>query len=182
MKIGFAADGRHTYTIPIAANACNHALHQMLHLGVIGAAKAQRVHVRHRPRAHGEYVTQDAAYASRRALIGFDIAGVVVRLHLEDRRLPVTNVDHASIFSRAANHPRGLGRQFFQMDARAFIAAMLRPHHRENAKLDQIGLAPHCIQDALIFFLGKAMVGDDLRGDLGGSLGHARRFSVACRL
>ncbi len=59
----------------------------MLHLGVIGPAEAQRVEIRHRPRAHSEYIAQNAANAGRRALIGFDVGRVVVALHLEDGRL-----------------------------------------------------------------------------------------------
>src|SRR3546814_3745480 len=75
----------------------------------------------------------------RRALIGFDIRGVVVALHLEDggELLAVrafADVDDAGILAGAADHPRRLGRQLLQMDARTFIAAMLGPHDREDRK------------------------------------------------
>jgi len=39
---------------------------------VLGAAEAQRVEDRDRPRAHREYVAQDAADPGCRPLIGFD--------------------------------------------------------------------------------------------------------------
>ena len=142
MEVGFAANRRNADAIAIATNAGNDALHQMLHLGVIRPSKTQRVHVGNRTRTHGEDVAQDAANASRRALIRLDIRRVVVALHLEDRRLPVTNVDDARIFAGAADYPRRFCRQLFQMDARAFVAAMLRPHHREYAEFDKVGLTP----------------------------------------
>jgi hypothetical protein len=38
---------------------------------------------------------------------------------------------------------------------------MLGPHHREDAELGEVGLAPQRVEDALIFFRGKAVFGDD---------------------
>ena len=86
---------------------------------MVGPAEAQRVQVGDRPRAHGEDVAQDSADAGRRALVGLDVAGVVVALHLEDGGLAVADVDDAGILARAADHPRRLGRQLLQVDARA---------------------------------------------------------------
>src|SRR5438874_1221812 len=84
----------------IAADAGDHARDQVSRLRVIGPAEAQSVEVRHRSRAHGEHVAQDSADTRRRALIGLNVGGVVVALHLEDRRVAVANVDHARIFAR----------------------------------------------------------------------------------
>src|SRR6478609_9639126 len=42
---------------------------------------------------------------------------------------------------------------------------MLRPHDREDAELDKIRLSAKRFQDALIFFVGQAVVGNDLRSD-----------------
>jgi hypothetical protein len=44
---------------------------------------------------------------------------------------------------------------------------MLRPHDREDAELDQVRLAAERVEDPVIFFGGKAVVGDDLGGDGG---------------
>jgi hypothetical protein len=63
-------------------------MHQLAGLGVIHLAEAQRVHRRDGPRAHGEDVAQDAAHAGGRALVGLDVGGVVVALHLEDHACP----------------------------------------------------------------------------------------------
>ena len=148
VEIDLAADRRDADAIAVAADARDHARDQVPRLGMIGPAEAQRVQVRDRPRAHGEHVAQDAADAGRRALIGLDVGRVVVALHLEDRRVAVADVDHAGILARAADHPRRLGRKLLQVDARALVAAMLRPHDREDAELDQVRLAAERVQDA----------------------------------
>src|SRR3546814_6574177 len=71
------------------------------------------------------------------------IARMVVALHLEDGGKsfavrPFADVDHAGILAGAADHPRRLGRELLQVDARTFIAAMLGPHDREDAEFDEI--------------------------------------------
>src|SRR3546814_2340840 len=96
----------------------------MLHLRMVRAAETQRVEVGDRARAHGEDVAQYAADPGRRALIGFDIRRVVVAFHLEDggellAARAGTDVDHAGIFAGAADHPRRLGRQRLEVEARA---------------------------------------------------------------
>src|SRR3546814_4705142 len=92
-----------------------------------------------------------------------DIRGVVVALHLEDggELLAVrafADVDDAGILAGAADHPRRLGRQLLQLDARTFIAAMLGPHDREDTEFDEVRLAPDGVQDAIIF-LGRKEIG-----------------------
>ena len=64
---------------------------------------------------------------------------------------PVADVDHPRVFARSADHPVRLGRQLLQVQAAGFIAAMLGPHDREDAKLHQIGLAPQRVEDTLVF-------------------------------
>ncbi len=173
VEIDLAAYGRNADAIAVAADAVDDARNEVLHLRMVGAAETQRVEVRDRARAHREDVAQDAADAGRRALIGFDVRRVVVALHLEDGGellavRPFADVDDAGIFAGAADHPRRLGGQFLQMDARAFVAAMLGPHDREDAEFDKVRFAPQRGEDALIFFRRQAMVGDDLGGDDGG--------------
>ena len=121
-------------------------------------AEAQRVHHRDRPRAHGEDVAHDAADAGRRALIGLDEARMVVAFHLEDAGIAVADVDHAGILARALQHPRRLGRQLAQMDARGFVGAMLAPHHAEDAELDEARLAVQQALDAAILVVASARV------------------------
>src|SRR5690606_8048803 len=116
------------------------------------------------------------------ALIGLDIGGVVMALHLEDRRQlpalgPVADIDHAGILARPADHPRGLGRQLLQMQAAGFIGAMLRPHDGKDAEFDQIRLSAQRLQDALIFLGAEAVRLDDRGSDFG----HAGALSSASR-
>ena len=165
MKIRFPGHGRHAHAIAIAADARDHSLYQMLHLGVIGPTESKRVGIGHGTCAHGENVAQDSAHARRGTLIGFDIAGVVVALHLEDGCLPVADIDHARILAGTTDDPGRLGRQLFEMETRAFVAAMFRPHYGEYAELDQIGLTPQRTEDTLVLLLAQAMRFDDFGGD-----------------
>ena len=165
IEINLTADRWHADAIAIAANPANNATNQMLHLRMIRRAKAQRVHIRNRPRTHREDIAQDAANAGRRTLIRLDIAGVIMRLHLENRRLTVANINHARILTGATNHLRASRRQLLQVKTRGFVGAMLRPHHREYPQLGHIRFPPHRVENALILFRGKAVIGDDLGSD-----------------
>src|SRR4030095_15423720 len=102
------------------------------------------------------------------ALVGLDVARVVVALHLKDGGLTVADVDHAGIFARAADYPGRLRRQLLEMPPRRFVGAMLRPHHREDAELDQVRLAAERVEDAVILFRGKDLLGDYFWGAAGG--------------
>ena len=70
-----------------------------------GRAEGERVEAGDRPRAHGEDVAQDAADAGGRALIGLDVARMVVALHLEHDGEPVADIDDAGILARPLDHP-----------------------------------------------------------------------------
>ena len=165
VEVGLAADRRDAHAVAVAADARDHARHQVPRLGMLGIAEAQRVEVGDRPRAHGEDVAQDAADAGRRALVGLDVGGVVVALHLEDGGLAVADVDHAGILARALDDPRRLGRQLLQPDLRGLVGAVLAPHGREDAELHHGGLAAHDLQQPLVFVRREAVLGDDLRRD-----------------
>ena len=99
--------------------------------------RSERIEAGDRPRAHGEDVAQDAADAGRRALIGLDVARVVVALHLEHDGKPVADVDHAGVLARPLDHPRRLGRQAAQMHLGGLVRAVLVPHRREDAELGE---------------------------------------------
>ena len=93
--------------------------------------------------------------------------GMVVALHLEDAGIAVADIDHAGILAGALDHARALGRQFLQMGAGGFVGAMLAPHHREDAELDQIGVAAEQFLDAGIFLVRKPMLADQFGRHLG---------------
>src|ERR1700761_6705827 len=128
-------------------------------------AEAQGVEARDRPRPHGEDIAQDTADASGRALIRLDVARVVVALHLEHHRLPVTDVDDAGVLARALDHPRRLGRQPPEMDARGLVRAMLVPHRGKDPKLGEARHPADQLENALIFVRLEAVASYEFRGD-----------------
>ena len=76
---------------------------------------------------------------------------MVVRFDLEHGGQAVADVDRAGVLAGALQHLRPVGRQRLQMHARALVAAVLRPHHREDAELGQVRLAAQKRDDALVF-------------------------------
>src|SRR5688572_3081030 len=59
---------------------------------------------------------------------------------------------------------------------------MLGPHHREDAELGPVRLAPKRAQDSLIFLFGETMLGDDIRRDRGFAHGAAHSRAPLGRL
>ena len=149
VEVGLAADGRHADAIAVAADAGDDAGDEMAGLGMVGRAEAQRVEVGDGARAHGEHVAHDAADAGRRALVGLDVARVVVALHLEDDAVAVAEVDDAGVLAGALDHLRARRRQRLQPDARGLIGAVLAPHDREDAELGEARLAAEDLQKPL---------------------------------
>ena len=177
MKAGLSADRRHAEGIAVTADAGDHARHQMARFRMFRIAERNRVQTGDRPRAHREHVAQDAADAGGRALIGLDVARMVVALHLEDHGEPVADIDDAGILARPLDHPRRIGRQSAQMHFRGFVRAMLVPHRREDAELGQRRFAPDQVEDALILVGLEAVFGDELRSDFG-----LFTFTPPCRI
>ena len=147
---------------------------QVARLRMLRIAERQRVEAGDRPRAHGEDVAQNAADAGRGALIGLDVARVVVALHLEHDGEPVADIDDAGILARALDHPGRLGRQRAQMDLRGFVRAVLVPHRREDAELGEARRAADQLEDALVLVRLEAVLGDQFRRD-GGFVGDHRQ-------
>ena len=116
MKTHLATDGGHAEGIAVAADAGDHATDQGARFRMFRIAERQRIEAGDRPRPHGENIAQDAADAGCRALIGLDVARMVMALHLEHDGLPVADVDDAGVLARPLDHPGRLGRQRAQMD------------------------------------------------------------------
>ena len=166
VKAHLAADRRHPERIAVAADAGDHAGDEMAGLGMLRRAEGERIEAGDGARTHREDVAQNAADAGGRALIGLDIARVVVALHLEHDRLAVADVDDAGVFARPLDHPGRLGRQALQMQPRGFVRAMLVPHRRENPEFGEARDPADEFQDALIFVRLEPMAGDEFGGDL----------------
>src|SRR5207253_2058572 len=77
------------------------------------------------------------------------------------------DVDDASILARPLDHLRAGRRQLLEMQPRGFVGAVLRPHHREDAEFDEIGLAAESVEHMGIFRVAQAMLSDDVGRDHG---------------
>ena len=116
IELALAADGRHADAIAVAADAGDDARNEMPGARMVGAAEAQRIEDRHRPRAHREHVAQDAADPGRRPLIGLDERGVVVASILKMTASP-SPISTTPAFSPGPQMTRGpeVGRVFSQI-------------------------------------------------------------------
>ena len=157
-----AADRRDADAVAVAGDAGDDTRHGSAHERILERSEPQGVEQRDRPRAHREDVADDAADAGRRALIRLDERRVVVRLDLEDRREAVADVDGAGVLAGSLQHALAGRRQRLQVDARALVAAVLGPHHREDAELGERRLASERLDDALVLVGGEAVLRDEL--------------------
>ncbi len=167
VEVGLPAHRRHADAIAVAADAGDDARHEVARLGVVGRAEAQRVQIGDGARAHGEHVAHDAADAGCRALVGLDVARVVVALHLEHDAVTVAQIDDAGVLAGALDDARPGGRQRLQPDARGLIGAVLAPHDGEDAELGQARLAPEDLQQAPVLLGGETVLGHCLGRDRG---------------
>ena len=167
MKRGLAADRRDADAVAVARDPAHDAVHEVLHPRGVDAPEPQRVQGRDRPRAHREDVAENAAHARRGALVGLDERGVVVRLHLERDGQPVADVDHPGVLARPLQDARTGGRKLLEVDARGLVGAVLAPHRREDAELDQVRLASQDLEDARVLGVGEVVLLDLLFGDHG---------------
>jgi hypothetical protein len=89
----------------------------VVRLRSLDRAEAERIHDGEGTRVHGEDVAQDAADAGGRALVGLDVAGVVVALDLEGAGPAVADVDDAGVLAGALDDAIALGGQALEVDA-----------------------------------------------------------------
>src|SRR5688572_12108150 len=100
---------------------------------------------------------------------------MVVRFDLEDGGKAVADVDGAGVLARALQHAPAGGRQRLEVHARALVAAVLRPHHGEDAKLGETRLASQRVEDALVLVAGEAVLFEELIRD-----GHLAVANAPC--
>ena len=143
-------------------DAGNHAFENSAVARDVERTKAQRIHHRDGPRAHGKNVAQNAAYAGGRALKRLNKTGMVVRFDFKRDRVAIADVDDPGVLARPLQHQLAARRQLLQVNARAFVGAMLAPHDAENSKLGVGGLAPEQRHNLLVFRLGELVGFDDL--------------------
>src|SRR6185437_10060386 len=76
---------------------------------------------------------------------------------------------------------RAGGRQLLQPVLRGFVGAMLRPHHREDAELSEVGGAAHDLHRARIFLGAEAEFGGKRGTDFALRLRAGAQFSASTR-
>ena len=174
VEIHLAGNRGDAEAIAVMRNAADHSAEQAAHLGIGEFAKTERIQRADRPRAHREDVANDAAHARGRALEGFDGAGMVVRFDLEGNRQTIADVNDAGVFLAGADQDFGrLGGEGFEQRPGVFVAAMLAPHHGENAQLGVARLASaKNLFGVGVFFRREVVFGNQFRGD--GGFGHGK--------
>src|SRR5262249_50820477 len=123
---------------------------------------------------HGEDIAKNTANARRGALEGFDVARVVMGFDFERGDEAVTDVDYAGVFAGALHHESAACGETLEMDFARFVGGVFAPHHREDAELGDVGIAPKDLPDARVFLGGHAVLSGDFGGDrdFGGGGGH----------
>ena len=203
LEFGFAAEVGHAEAVAVAGDAADDAFEDGVILVMssrlftccvgdpwnqIGdGAEAERIHDGERPRAHGEDVAQNAADAGGRALVGLDVAGVVVRLDLEGAGPAVAHVDDAGVFAGPLHDAIAFGGQALEMHAARLVGAVLAPHHAVDAEFGEGWRAAKSRENAVVLLRSDAVLGQQLRGDgdwlrndCGGGSGH--RGCLHCRI
>ena len=132
---------------------------------MIDAAKAQGVERSDGPGAHGKNISQNTADAGGGSLIGFNKRRMVMTFHFESHGEPVADIDDAGVFTGSLEDMSPFRRQLFKIRPRTLVAAVLRPHNRENAQLGIVRLAPKNSGDLLVFLRSQTMARHELRSD-----------------
>ncbi len=150
-----AADVRQAQAVAVAADARDHAVHDARGVRVVDRAEPELVHHRDRAGAHRHDVAHDPADPGGRALVGLDVARVVVGLDLERHRPAVADVDDARVLAHAdqqvlAHLVGGLGAELAQVHLGGLVRAVLGPHHRVHRELGRGGAAAEEVDDALV--------------------------------
>ena len=146
-KSQLAADCRHADAVAVAAHAADHAAHQPAGGLVVGPAELERIEQRHRARAHGHDVAQDAADAGGGALVRLDGTRMVVRLELERDGETVADAHHAGVLTRTGEHVVDLRRQACAAAARELLYEQCSLHMTLNmASSSSFGCAPQARQ------------------------------------
>ena len=150
-----AADVRQPEAVAVATHAGHDPGQHAMGVGRVERAEAQRVHHRHRARAHRQDVADDAADAGGRALVGLDVRRVVVRLDLERDRVALADVDHAGVLADAGEGLadrrllRDLG-ELLEMHLGGLVGAVLAPHDRVHRQLRAGRPAAQDLADPLV--------------------------------
>jgi hypothetical protein len=63
---------------------------------------------------------------------------VIVRFNFKRDSVVAADIDDAGVFSRTLQHQRAASGELLQVNARAFVGAVLAPHHTEDSELGDL--------------------------------------------
>jgi hypothetical protein len=113
--------------VPVVTDALHDTGEEIAVPGRIERAEAEAVEHRHRSRAHGEDVAQNAAHSGRGALIRFHRGGVIVRFDLEGDGPALGKSQHAGVFTGSLDDEGTGRREGAENRLRMLVRTMLRP-------------------------------------------------------
>src|SRR5262249_53903375 len=128
-EICFAADRRTAETVAVVAYSSHDARNQTAILRLFEKPESEAVENGERTSAHCEDIAQYSADPRRRALIRLDKTRMVVRFDLEGNAPIAAYIDYTRILAGSLKNTITACRKAFQMHARRFVGAVLRPHH-----------------------------------------------------
>src|SRR4029453_1829229 len=99
-------------------------------------------------RSHREDVTKNSTHARRGALERLDIRRMIGRFDFESNGKTAADIDDARVFTGTLEDCRAFCGKPFQVDARTLVAAVLAPHHAEDAQFGPCGLALENLHNA----------------------------------
>ena len=161
-----AADIGQPQTVAITADTRDDPVHHAHGVRIVHGPESQLVHDRQRPGPHAQDVAHDAADAGGRALVGLDVARVVVGLDLEGHRPAVADVDDAGVLPDPHQQRVGLGlllAELLQVHLAGLVRAVLAPHHAVHRQLRRGGAALQDVANALVLVGLQAEFGVRLR-------------------
>ena len=148
---------------------------------VVNWPEAQGVEQSDGPRAHGQYVSHDAADAGGRALERLHRRGMVVRLHLEHHCQPAADVHCSGIFRPGLRqHPSNASLPLWgrvrvgaaehpQQWPGVLVAAMLAPQRTKHPQFHGVGLAAEALHNQVILGAGEGNLVQNFLGNGHGS-------------
>ena len=106
-------------------------------------------------------------------MIGFNVAGVVVRFHFENNGLTVANINNTCVLTGAADHLGAGGGQRAKPFFGGLIRAVLVPHSRKNTQFSERWGTADDLKNAVVFVGGKPVCSDQIRRECG--FGHGAK-------
>ena len=101
-----ATNVRQAQAIAVPADTGHDTGQHSLRVGGVGRSETKLIHHRNWACTHRHNVADDTANTRRSALVGFNVAGVIVGFHAEGHGIAVANIDHAGVLTDTGKNLR----------------------------------------------------------------------------